>query len=80
MVTERGSTSGRGVINTFQARLLFLHVDFLYIFSGDFNGLPGIRAQLSAWAVAGSASTLPQRTRPRLVVIVQFDTDYLIDL
>lgn len=72
---NEASLQGEELLTLFQARLLFLHVDVLCIFSGDFHGLSGIRAQLSAWAAAGSTSTLSQRTRLRLVLIVQVDSE-----
>ena len=51
-----------------QVRLLFLFTDVICIFGEDYDGLPGTAAKLASWAAIGSSSTLPRRTRPRLVV------------
>ena len=54
-------------------KLLFLFIDVLCIFSEDYDGLPGVAAQLASWASVGSASTLPRSTRPRVVVVTRVD-------
>jgi hypothetical protein len=57
------------------ARLLLLFVDVLCIFGADCDGLPGVAAKLASWAAAGSASKLPQKTLPRVVVVTRVDED-----
>ncbi|KAL2866173.1 patatin-like phospholipase family protein [Aspergillus lucknowensis] len=51
------------------ARLLFLYVDVLCIFADDMGGLEGVRERLSTWARIGSASSLPNVVRPRVIVV-----------
>ena len=52
------------------ARLLFLFTDVVCIFADDIGGLDAVRKLLSTWAFIGSASSLPQPIRPRVMVIV----------
>ncbi|EDN05103.1 predicted protein [Histoplasma mississippiense (nom. inval.)] len=51
------------------ARLLFLFTDVICIFAEDVGGLEATRTLLLKWAAIGSASTLPPRVRPRIIVV-----------
>lgn len=51
------------------SRLLFLFCDIICIFSEDIGGMEATQSLLTTWANIGSASTLPDRIRPRVIVI-----------
>ncbi|KKZ60267.1 hypothetical protein EMCG_04994 [[Emmonsia] crescens] len=57
------------------ARLLFLFCDVICIFADDVGGLEAVRSLLTTWATIGSASTLPNATRPRIIIITGKDNE-----
>ncbi|PVH67631.1 FabD/lysophospholipase-like protein [Cadophora sp. DSE1049] len=57
------------------ARLLSLFIDVLCIFAQDCGGLAGVVDMLAEWTAIGSASSLPETVRPRLVVITKIPGD-----
>jgi len=51
------------------ARLFSLFIDVLCIFAPDCGGIDGVVNLLAAWTASGSASSLPDAVRPRLLVV-----------
>ncbi|CAF9908092.1 MAG: hypothetical protein GOMPHAMPRED_006067 [Gomphillus americanus] len=50
------------------ARLAWLFVDVICVFAEDYGGLTGIMDLISRFVSCGSASSLPQATRPSLII------------
>lgn len=55
--------------NLIYGRLMFLFSDVICIFADDIGGLESVAAYITAWVKIGSASSLPQIIRPRVVIV-----------
>ncbi|OJD25537.1 hypothetical protein ACJ73_03090 [Blastomyces percursus] len=53
------------------ARLILLFCDVICIFSDDVGGIEATVSLLMTWANIGSASSLPRRIRPRVIVVTK---------
>ncbi|KAH6719518.1 hypothetical protein BKA61DRAFT_473258, partial [Leptodontidium sp. MPI-SDFR-AT-0119] len=60
------------------ARLFSLFINILYIFTPDYGGLNRVVDILVGWTAIGSASSLPDAVRPRLVVVTSILSDIFV--
>jgi hypothetical protein len=79
---ESGLPTQQGLVDRLHARLLSLFIDVVCIFAKDCGGLDGVAERLASWSIFGSASSLPNSTRPRLIVVTNvpghtFDSEAL---
>jgi hypothetical protein len=79
---ESGLPTQQGLVDYLHARLLSLFINVICIFAQDCGGLDGVAARLASWTTLGSASSLPNNTRPRLLIVTSipgptFDSEAL---
>ena len=66
---------GHRAKTTFYGRLVFLFCDVICIFAEDFGGLTEVAEFLRSCFQIRSASSLPERVRPRVIIVVKEETD-----
>ncbi|KAH8799403.1 hypothetical protein F5884DRAFT_869331 [Xylogone sp. PMI_703] len=72
---ENGLPTQQDLVDHLHARLLSLFVDVLCIFAQDYGSLDAVAERLTSWVTIGSASSLPNSIRPRLVVVTVIPGD-----
>lgn len=61
---------GHNGVRTLYSRLLSLFTNVICIFADDFGGLQKVANLLVSWIRLGNPSTLPQSTRPRVIIVL----------
>ncbi|KAL2825237.1 hypothetical protein BJY01DRAFT_230249, partial [Aspergillus pseudoustus] len=64
--------AGTQVLDVLLAWFLLPLTHVACIFAADVGGIPGVRALLASWLLAGQDLTLPQ-LRPRMIIVVESD-------
>ncbi len=62
-------------IDTLYGRLVFLFCDVICLFAEDFDGLPQVARLIQSWLRVRSASSLPGKVRPRVIIVAKEETD-----